>query len=43
MSLAVDNPILSNPFEVPKEYWKYDEGQPIKIITGERIYGFKIS
>ena len=26
MSLAVDNPILNNPFEEPKEYWIYDEG-----------------
>lgn len=27
MSLAVDNPILNNPFEEPKEYWIYEEGQ----------------
>jgi len=27
MSLAVDNPILNNPFEEPKEYWIYEEEQ----------------
>jgi len=27
MSLAVDEPILNNPFEEPKEYWVYVEGQ----------------
>lgn len=27
MSLAVDNPILNNPFEAPREYWIYEEGQ----------------
>lgn len=35
MSLAVDNPILNNPFEEPKEYWIYDEGQP-KRMSGKR-------
>lgn len=30
-SLAVDNPILNNPFEVPKEYWIYEEGQPKRM------------
>lgn len=35
MSLAVDNPILNNLFEKPKEYWIYDEGQP-KRMSGRR-------
>jgi hypothetical protein len=25
MSLAVDEPILNNPFEEPREYWVYEE------------------
>ena len=29
MSLAVDEPILNNPFEEPKGYWIYQEGQQI--------------
>ncbi len=33
MSLAVDNPILNNPFEEPKEYLIY--------LKRERKYGFK--
>jgi len=28
VSLAVDEPILNNPFEEPKEYWVYEEGHP---------------
>lgn len=39
MSLAVDNPILNNPFEEPKEYWIYDEGQP-KKMSGRRPAGY---
>ncbi|HHT9107284.1 MAG TPA: hypothetical protein ACFYEF_06300 [Candidatus Wunengus sp. YC63] len=35
MSLAVDKPILNNPFEEPKEYWIYDEGQ-LKRMPGRR-------
>jgi hypothetical protein len=31
MSLAVDNPILNNPFEGPKECRIYDEGQSKKL------------
>lgn len=38
MSLAVDNPILNNPFEEPREYWIYEEGQP-KKMAGRWIYG----
>lgn len=38
MSLAVDNPILNNPFEEPKEYWIYEEGQP-KRMSGEKGFG----
>jgi len=39
MSLIVDNPILNNPFEEPKEYWIYDEGQP-KRMSGRRPAGY---
>ena len=39
MSLAVDNPILNNPFEEPKEYWIYEEGQP-KRMPGRRPAGY---
>ena len=39
MSLAVDNPILNNPFEELKEYWIYDEGQP-KRMSGRRPAGY---
>lgn len=39
MSLAVDNPILNNPFEEPKEYWIYDEGHP-KRMSGRRPAGY---
>lgn len=39
MSLAVDNPILNNPFEEPKEYWIYEEGQP-KKMSGRRPAGY---
>lgn len=35
MSLAVDKPILNNPFEEPREYWIYEEGQP-KRMSGRR-------
>ena len=31
MSLAVDEPILNNPFEEPGEYWGYEEGQSKKL------------
>lgn len=40
MSLAVDNPILNNLFEEPKEYWIYDEGYP-KRMSG-RHHGTQI-
>lgn len=39
MSLAVDNPILNNPFEEPKEYRIYEEGQP-KRMSGRRPAGY---
>jgi hypothetical protein len=31
MSLAVDNPILNNPYEEPNEYRTYEEGQPKRM------------
>ncbi len=39
MTLAVENPILNNPFEEPKKYWIYDEGQP-KRMLGRRPAGY---
>jgi hypothetical protein len=42
MTLAVDKPILNNPFEEPKEYWIYDEGQP-KRMPGRRPGGLLFS
>ena len=39
MSLAVDNLILNNPFEEPKEYWIYDVGQP-KRMSDRRPVGY---
>ncbi len=35
MTLAVENPILNNPFEEPTRYWLYEEGQP-RIVEGLR-------
>lgn len=31
MFLAVDNSVLNNPFEGPKEYRIYEEGQPKRL------------
>jgi len=42
MSLAVDEPILNNPFEEPRGILGLLR-RPEKIITRERKYGFKIS
>ncbi len=43
MSLAVDNPILNNPFEEPKEYWIYAEGQPKRMSGTQPVcYYFRI-
>jgi len=39
MSLAVDNPIVNNPFEEPTQYWDYSEGQPI-LRDGRRPAGY---
>ena len=39
MSLAVDEPILNNPFEEPREYWVYEEGHP-KRMSGRRPAGY---
>jgi len=39
MSLAVDNPIVNNPFEEPTQYWEYSEGQPV-LRNGRRPAGY---
>ncbi|MCS7177571.1 MAG: DEAD/DEAH box helicase family protein [Candidatus Kapabacteria bacterium] len=39
MSLLVDNPILNSPFEEPRRYWEYREGQPV-IVEGRRPAGY---
>jgi len=37
--MLVDNPILNSPFEEPKEYWAYEEGQPVPK-KGRRPAGY---
>jgi len=39
MNLAVDKPILNNPFEEPRAYWLYEQGQP-DIRNGRRPAGY---
>ncbi len=39
MSLLVDNPILNSPFEEPRRYWAYEEGQPV-LKEGRRPAGY---
>jgi type III restriction enzyme len=39
MTLAVDNPIVNNPFEKPSQYWDYSEGQPV-LREGRRPAGY---
>jgi len=39
MSLAVDEPILNNPFEEHREYRVYEEGQA-KRMSGSRSVGY---
>jgi hypothetical protein len=39
MSLAVDNPIVNNPFEEPSRWWDYSEGQPV-LREGRRPAGY---
>jgi type III restriction enzyme len=39
MTLAVDNPIVNNPFEEPSQYWDYREGQP-ELRSGRRPAGY---
>ena len=39
MSLAVDNPILNNPFEEPKEYWIYGSIQYLSTLRIIPIVG----
>ena len=37
--MLVDNPILNSPFEEPKRYWAYEEGQPVRK-KGRRPAGY---
>lgn len=39
MALAVDKPIVNDPFNEPSCYWEYKEGQP-QLITGRRPAGY---
>ena len=39
MALAVDNPIVNVPFEEPRRYWEYKEGQPV-LMAGRRPAGY---
>ncbi|MEM4494337.1 MAG: DEAD/DEAH box helicase family protein [Candidatus Caldarchaeum sp.] len=40
-NLAVENPIINNPFEEPEYYWEFREGQPTKV-QGRRPSGYYI-
>ena len=40
MNLAVDNPILNNPFEEPTRYWLYEQGQPRVVEDMRRPAGY---
>jgi hypothetical protein len=42
MSLAVDEPILNNPFEEPKEYWVYEEGQAKRMSGRQPVWHLNI-
>jgi len=37
--MLVDNPIINSPFEEPKQYWAYEEGQPV-CKEGRRPAGY---
>jgi type III restriction enzyme len=37
--MLVDKPIINSPFEEPKEYWAYEEGQPVRK-KGRRPAGY---
>ncbi len=39
MSLAVDNPIVNDPFKEPSRWWDYSEGQP-GLREGRRPAGY---
>jgi type III restriction enzyme len=39
MNLAVDQPILNNPFQEPTRYWLYEQGQP-RVENGRRSAGY---
>ncbi len=39
MNLAVDNPILNNPYAEPLRYWLYQQGQPV-VMDGRRPAGY---
>ncbi|HHT9146335.1 MAG: hypothetical protein Q7J76_08840 [Candidatus Brocadiaceae bacterium] len=41
MSLAVDEPILNDPFEAPREYWVYDELSAVNKNTDSSPGGLK--
>ncbi len=39
MPLALDNPIVNDPFAEPQRYWEYREGQPY-LVEGRRPAGY---
>lgn len=41
-ALIVDNPIVNKPFEEPKQYWLYTEGQP-QLVQGRRPSGYYLA
>ncbi|RKY15359.1 MAG: hypothetical protein DRP82_01910 [Planctomycetota bacterium] len=40
-AMLVDNPILNSPFEEPRYYWDFEDGQPVKR-EGRRPAGYYI-
>jgi hypothetical protein len=42
MSLAVDQPIINNPYQEPTRWWDYQEGQPV-LKDGRRPAGYYLA
>jgi type III restriction enzyme len=38
-ALAVDQPIINDPYQEPTRYWLYESGQP-KVVEGPRPAGY---
>jgi hypothetical protein len=40
MTLAVDQPILNDPYQEPTRWWDYQQGQPV-LMDGRRPAGYE--